>query len=152
MLAHGEALAAKGDPAEIPACAACHGKALTGMEPAIPGSSACTATTSPRRWAAKWAAEEPGDDSDCMAQIAKLLTPEDIAAVNAWLAAQPVAPDVRPSPAGSLKLPMECGGLVSDGGEKKDEAKKDEGKQKDEERKSKRQRTPEAKPKDGEKQ
>ena len=36
-LARGEKLVTAGDPArEIPACAACHGKALTGLEPAVP--------------------------------------------------------------------------------------------------------------------
>src|SRR4051812_29665394 len=37
-LSRGEALVRQGDPAKgVPACAACHGKALTGMQPAIPG-------------------------------------------------------------------------------------------------------------------
>ena len=39
VLARGEKLVTAGDPArEIPACAACHGKALTGLEPAVPGA------------------------------------------------------------------------------------------------------------------
>src|SRR6478735_10751127 len=38
ILARGEMLATKGDPARgIPACANCHGPSFTGMEPAIPG-------------------------------------------------------------------------------------------------------------------
>jgi cytochrome c553 len=38
VLRHGEALVTKGDASrQIPACASCHGPALTGMEPAIPG-------------------------------------------------------------------------------------------------------------------
>src|SRR5262245_13101492 len=38
VLARGEALMQRGDPVrKIPACAACHGKRLTGMEPSIPG-------------------------------------------------------------------------------------------------------------------
>ena len=38
MLARGQALVNQGDPQRgIPACVACHGPALTGMEPAIPG-------------------------------------------------------------------------------------------------------------------
>ena len=38
MLARGEALVTHGDPQRgVPACAGCHGPALTGMEPAIPG-------------------------------------------------------------------------------------------------------------------
>src|SRR5262245_60073454 len=38
VLARGEALMQRGDPVrKIPACAACHGKRLTGMDPSIPG-------------------------------------------------------------------------------------------------------------------
>ena len=49
ILARGESLATKGDPAhEIPACANCHGPSFTGMEPAIPGFSGFAPTTSAR--------------------------------------------------------------------------------------------------------
>ena len=47
---------------------------------------------------------------DCMHDVAKALTPEDIAAITAWLVAQPMPADVRPAAAGSLQLPLECGG------------------------------------------
>jgi cytochrome c553 len=49
---------------------------------------------------------------DCMHEIAQLLTPADIAAVTAWLVAQPVPADPRPAPAGSVKPPLECGGIT----------------------------------------
>jgi cytochrome c553 len=47
-----------------------------------------------------------------MHEIAQLLTPADIAAVTAWLVAQPVPADPRPAPAGSVKPPLECGGIT----------------------------------------
>ncbi|CUJ65253.1 Uncharacterised protein [Achromobacter ruhlandii] len=46
---------------------------------------------------------------DCMADIARKLTPEDIGALAAWLSSQPVAASYAPEPAGALRLPAECG-------------------------------------------
>ncbi|HTO51515.1 MAG TPA: c-type cytochrome [Burkholderiales bacterium] len=112
LLARGEALATKGDPSrEIPACAACHGKALTGMEPAIPGLVGVHRDYVTGQMGSWKVGRRKSEAPDCMAQVASRLTPEDIAAVNAWLAAQRVAPDARPAAAGSLKLPLECGGV-----------------------------------------
>jgi len=112
LLARGEALVTKGDPSRnIPACAACHGQALTGMEPAIPGIVGLYRDYVAGQMGSWKVGRRKSEAPDCMAQIASRLTPEDIAAVNAWLAAQRVAPDARPAPAGSLKLPLECGGV-----------------------------------------
>ena len=112
LLARGEALVTKGDPSrDIPACAACHGNALTGMEPAIPAIVGLHRDYVAGQMGSWKVGRRKSEAPDCMAQIASRLTPEDIAAVNAWLAAQRVAPDARPAPAGSLKLPLECGGV-----------------------------------------
>ena len=112
LLARGEALVTKGDPSrDIPPCAACHGQALTGMEPAIPGIVGLYRDYVAGQMGSWKVGRRKSEAPDCMAQIASRLTPEDIAAVNAWLAAQRVAPDARPAPAGSLKLPLECGGV-----------------------------------------
>src|SRR5262245_1237714 len=112
LLARGEALVTKGDPSrDIPACAACHGQALTGMEPGIPGIVGLYRDYVAGQMGSWKVGRRKSEAPDCMAQIASRLTPEDIAAVNAWLAAQRVAPDARPAPAGSLKLPLECGGV-----------------------------------------
>jgi cytochrome c553 len=112
LLARGEALVTKGDPSRnIPACTACHGQALTGMEPAIPGIVGLYRDYVAGQMGSWKVGRRKSEAPDCMAEIASRLTPEDIAAVNAWLAAQRVAPDARPAPAGSLKLPLECGGV-----------------------------------------
>jgi cytochrome c553 len=112
VLARGEALVKQGDKAlRIPACVACHGDALTGMNPAIPG----LAGLDPQYVAAQMGAWRNklrrAQEPDCMANIASLLGPGDISAVTAWLATQPVAPNAAPLPPGALKLPTECGGL-----------------------------------------
>ena len=112
LLARGEALATKGDPArDIPPCAACHGKALTGLEPAVPGIVGLHRDYVAAQMGSWQVGRRKSEAPDCMAQVASRLTPDDIAAVNAWLGAQRVAPDARPAPAGSLKLPLECGGV-----------------------------------------
>ena len=112
LLARGEALVTRGDPARnIPACAACHGEALTGMEPAIPGLVGLHRDYVAGQMGSWKVGRRKSEAPDCMAQVASRLTPDDIAAVNAWLATRRVAPDARPAPAGSLKLPLECGGV-----------------------------------------
>ena len=50
-------------------------------------------------------------EPDCMATVAALLQPGDISAITAWLASQAASPRAGPLPAGSLKLPTECGSL-----------------------------------------
>lgn len=113
QLALGARLVNEGDPPrKLPACTSCHGKTLAGLEPAIPGlvglyppyiSAQLGAWKNGTRHAMK---------PDCMHEVAKLLTPDDIGAITAWLVAQPVPADLRPAPEGSLKLPLECGGLT----------------------------------------
>jgi cytochrome c553 len=46
---------------------------------------------------------------DCMAQIAAKMTPGEISAASAWLASQPIAPDMRPAPPLTTRLPIPCG-------------------------------------------
>ena len=110
-LARGGALVMQGDAArQIAACTACHGKALTGLEPAIPGllglyppyiAAQLGAWKNDKRHAMK---------PDCMHEVAQRLTPDDIGAITAWLVAQPMPASPKPAAAGSLKLPLECGG------------------------------------------
>ena len=111
-LALGARLVRQGDRArKIAACADCHGQKLTGLEPAIPGllglhppyiAAQIGAWKDNKRHAMK---------PDCMHAVALALTPNDVAAITSWLVAQPVPPDPRPAPAGSLKLALECGGM-----------------------------------------
>lgn len=110
--ARGEALVTQGDPSKnIPACVACHGKALTGMEPAIPGLLGLTREYITAQMGAWKNKQRHAHSPDCMAQIAERLSPEDILAAASYLAAQPASPDKPPAPAHSLKPPIECGGL-----------------------------------------
>jgi cytochrome c553 len=110
VLARGEVLATKGDEAKnIPACIECHGKALTGLEPAIPGLVGLYPDYIAAQMGAWRQKQRHAQAPDCMAEIAGRLSLEDIGAVSTWLAAQRASPETPPAPAGSLKLPMECG-------------------------------------------
>jgi cytochrome c553 len=46
---------------------------------------------------------------DCMGQVAARLSPDDVAAVSGWLAAQPMPADPRPADAVARPLPIPCG-------------------------------------------
>ncbi|MEO8132806.1 MAG: c-type cytochrome [Betaproteobacteria bacterium] len=107
----GQTLAMRGDPArDIPSCASCHGTALAGLLPAVPGLIGLY----PDYIGAQLGAWKDGKRNsaapDCMARIASRLSGEDISAVAAFLATQPASPDTPLAAAGSLKLPLECGG------------------------------------------
>ena len=48
---------------------------------------------------------------DCMAQIARLLTSEDVSAVSAWLSAQPLPGNGHPAASLPAQAPLRCGTL-----------------------------------------
>jgi cytochrome c553 len=110
LLARGEALATKGDPAQqIPACANCHGPSFTGMEPAIPGllglrTNYISAQLGAWRYGTR-TAKEP----DCMQIVAGHLTEDDVKALAAWLSSRPMAASPAPVTHGSLPMPLACG-------------------------------------------
>jgi cytochrome c553 len=112
LLERGEALMLRGDPARrIPPCTACHGDTLTGMQPSIPGLLGLDAQYIAAQMGAWRSKLRRAQEPDCMASIAGLLGPEDVAAVSAWLASRRVHPDAAPLPEKSLKPPMDCGGV-----------------------------------------
>lgn len=117
LLARGRQLALEGDPArELPACAQCHGKALTGVAPALPGLLGL-----PRDYLnaqlGQWRnGQRRAAAPDCMATLAARLAPDDIAAVSTWLAAQPLPADTRPAAATQEPLPLRCGSAELHGG------------------------------------
>ena len=109
VLARGKAIAMDGDPAhDIPPCTSCHGRALTGLEPLIPGLLGLRANyLSAQLTAVRYRARNP-TTSTCMQKIVTRMTAQDITAVAAWLGSQRLPADARPLPAGALKLPMPC--------------------------------------------
>jgi cytochrome c553 len=110
VLRRGQALALEGDAASrIPACAQCHGAALTGVRPNTPGLLGLPRDYLAAQLGAWKTGQRQAHAPDCMAQIARRLAPDDLTAVVSWLAAQPLPADHRP--AASLPRPptVECG-------------------------------------------
>ncbi len=110
MLARGRTLVTAGDPVHgVPPCSGCHGPALTGMEPAIPGlvglhAKYISAQLGAFRYGTRTAAAP-----DCMQIVAASLTESDVTAVAAWLASLPIPPDPSPLARGKLPMPLACG-------------------------------------------
>ena len=110
VLTRGEALVRNGDPSKgIPACAACHGKALTGMQPGIPGLVGLYPDYINAQLGAWQRGIRHASEPDCMAKIAAKLSGIDSSAVATYLAYQPGSPATLPAPESKQKLPMACG-------------------------------------------
>ncbi len=106
----GERLALHGDPARnLPSCASCHGAALTGVLPATPGLLGLPRDYLNAQLGAWRTGLRKAHAPDCMAEVARRLAPEDIAAVSAWLASQAIPAQAHAVKAAAMPLPMRCG-------------------------------------------
>jgi len=109
----GEALVRRGDPARsLPACVECHGEAMTGRAPFVPGLLGLPRDYLNAQLGAWRNGQRRAIEPDCMAKIARLLAPDEIGAVSAWLAAQPVPAHARAASDVAGALPIACGGLA----------------------------------------
>lgn len=110
VLAHGEDLATHGDASRgIPACAACHNPAFTGLEPGIPAlvglrNNYIIAQLGAFRYGTRTALPP-----DCMQLVAAHLSEDDVTALAAWLSSLPGQPRTSPEPQESLITPLPCG-------------------------------------------
>jgi cytochrome c553 len=110
MLARGRTIVTQGDAQRgIPPCVACHGNALTGMNPGIPGlvglkSSYIAAQLTRWRVGERHAAEP-----DCMKRVASRLAESDVAAVAAFLSRQAPPSDASPESPNLVRMPLACG-------------------------------------------
>nr|WP_243397943.1 c-type cytochrome [Herbaspirillum robiniae] len=116
VLERGRALVREGvKERRIPACAACHGAALTGVQPAIPGLLGLPRDYINAQLGAWRNGVRKARAPDCMASIAHELTPEDINAASSWLSAQPLPANAAPAPTPQAQLPMHCGSMTQTG-------------------------------------
>lgn len=112
-LERGRMLALHGDAAlGVPACAACHGRALTGVQPATPGLLGLPRDYLNAQLGGWRTGNRRALAPDCMAEVAKALALEDISAVSQWLAAQPVPVPAKAAEALPAPAPKPCGGGV----------------------------------------
>jgi cytochrome c553 len=104
-------LVAQGDAARrLPACASCHGERLTGVQPAVPSLLGLPRDYLNAQLGAWRTGTRVARTPDCMAEVARRLAPEDIGALSAWLAAQPVPVPAHPAAMLPRALPLRCGG------------------------------------------
>ena len=110
VVEQGRLLVTQGDPSRrIPACVQCHGDAMMGVAPSIPGLLGLPRDYLNAQLGAWKTGNRHAQAPDCMRQVANALTTQDIGAVSAWLAAQPAGG--KPASALPRPLPIDCGGV-----------------------------------------
>ena len=113
VLERGRVLVQQGDAARrLPACVQCHGQAMTGVQPAIPGLLGLPRDYLNAQLGAWQTGQRRAQAPDCMGQVAQKLTPAEVSAISAWLAAQPVPAGGAPAAALPEPLPLRCGGVA----------------------------------------
>jgi cytochrome c553 len=109
-LARGKALVTTGDTGKgIPACIACHGEGLTGMNPGIPGLVGLRTSYIAGQLTRWRVGERHAADPDCMKRIAIRLSEPDVHAVAAWLGRQDPPRDPSPESSNLVRMPLACG-------------------------------------------
>jgi cytochrome c553 len=110
MLRQGQALATEGATArQIPACASCHGREFTGMEPGIPGLLGLRAAYISAQLGAFRYGTRSALAPDCMQVVAARLTEDEVRAVAAYLSSLPASATNVPANQGSWPMPFACG-------------------------------------------
>ena len=98
QLQRGQQLALHGDSAaRIPACAQCHGEALTGVAPNTPGLLGLPRDYLNAQLGAWRSGQRRAHAPDCMAQIASRLRPERPRRGHRWLVRPALPADPRPA-------------------------------------------------------
>ena len=108
--ARGALLVQQGNGSQ-PACAACHGSDLKGDGIAIPGLQGLSATYLTAQLGAWQAGSRHAREPDCMAEVARSLSGEDIEIVAQWIAHAQNADLVANEALEFAELPLECGAV-----------------------------------------
>ncbi len=106
LLRQGQRLVQQGDATRnIPACVQCHGAALTGVAPHIPGLLGLPRDYLNAQLGAWRTGQRRAHAPDCMATVARQLSPDEVHAAASWLAAQPLPANTHPATAQPALLP-----------------------------------------------
>ena len=98
VLQRGRTLATQGDATKkIPACTQCHGAALTGVAPNIPGLLGLPRDYLNAQLGGWQTGQRRAHAPDCMAQITLRMNVQDVNAVAIWLATQAVPANAKPA-------------------------------------------------------
>lgn len=95
---------------QIPACASCHGSHMAGRLPAMPGLVTLPADYLIGQLGAWRSGVRAAAAPDCMADVAKRLTNEEVGVVARWLAARSLPDAAKPEGPSSEPLLVRCGG------------------------------------------
>ncbi len=117
LLARGKQLVSQGDASQkLPACVQCHGTALTGVAPHIPGLLGLPRDYLNAQLGAWKTGQRRAHAPDCMKTVVARMTENDINAVGSWLAAQALPASTKPALAlpqlaalGEGATAMDCG-------------------------------------------
>lgn len=105
-----ETLVFKGAPdRNIPACVSCHGEDMAGRLPAMPGLLTLPSDYLVGQLGAWRTGRRHAKEPDCMAEVARRLSTEELGAVARWLSAQTLPLGTKPAAAASGPLPIRCG-------------------------------------------
>ena len=96
---------------KLPACTTCHGEALTGTAPFVPGLVGLPRDYLNAQLGAWRTGKRVAQSPDCMAEVARSLAADEIATLSSWLAAQPVPVNAKPAATFRAPVPMQCGGV-----------------------------------------
>ena len=98
LLQRGQQLVLQGDAARrVPACVACHGQAMTGVLPAVPGLLGLPRDYLNAQLGAWKTGQRRAQAPDCMKQVVDRLALDDLNAVASWLATQPLPASSKPA-------------------------------------------------------
>lgn len=97
----------------VPPCVACHGRAMTGTAPFVPGLLGLPRDYLNAQLGAWREDKRRAQAPDCMSRVAKAIAPDEISAISAWLAAQPLPADTHPAASFTGPLPFDCGGVAN---------------------------------------
>ena len=104
----------------LPACVACHGPALTGVAPNVPGLLGLPRDYLNAQLGAWKTGQRHADAPDCMAHIARALGNDEVAAITGWLASQVLPADTRPVAVATVRpatdTALRCGSAPELGG------------------------------------
>lgn len=111
--AAGAAWVRQGDAGrEVPPCTACHGGALTGVAPNVPGLLGLPAAYLSAQLGAWRQGLRQAREPDCMARVARALPAEAIPAITRWLEAQPLPVPATPAASAPGPWPLACGSIA----------------------------------------
>jgi len=110
LVHEGDASGSSGAPA-LPACTRCHGAAMTGLAPAVPGLLGLPRDYLMAQLGAWRTGERHAAAPDCMGEVARRLSASDVAAVAGYLSQQPVPQAAGAAASVAQALPLRCGSV-----------------------------------------